>query len=238
VIEVNSGPAHDAETGARWDAATLMAVGLCAAALSVIVAVVGIGEGHLLHLVTSHREHWTVSAARTLTVVGDPSALIVSSLLAAAALYWCTHRIVMALTPISALLVAGAVTKVGKDLIGRARPPLALHLVVEGGNSTPSGHATDATAFFVAIALVVGMIAWAHPLVGRVASVVAVVFAIGVGSSRLELGVHWPLDVAAGWLLGLGVAIGVVEVGAALDARLHHYPTSGAPAKKDEVVVV
>jgi membrane-associated phospholipid phosphatase len=235
---VNSGPAHDAETGARWNAATLIVVGLCAAALSVIVGVADIGEGHVLHLVTSHREHWTVSAARTVTVVGDPPVLIVSSLLAAAALYWWTHRIVIALTPLAALLVAGAVTKVGKDLIGRARPPLALHLVVEGGNSTPSGHATESTAFFVAIALVVAMIAWAHPRVGRVASVVAVLLAIGIGSSRLELGVHWPLDVAAGWVLGLGVAIGVVELGAALDGRLHHYPTPGAPAKKDEVVVV
>jgi membrane-associated phospholipid phosphatase len=231
---MNSGPVHDAETRARWHVAALLAVGLGATALAIIIAVVDIGEGHVLHLVTSHRAHWTIAAGKGFTRAGSLPVLILLGLLAAAVVYWWTRRIAVALSPMAALLVAVAVTKGGKALIGRARPPVDIQLVLAGGNSTPSGHATESTALLVAIALVIAMIAWAHPLVGRVACILAVLVAIGVGLSRLELGVHWPLDVVAGWLLGLGVAIGAVAVGVALDGRFHQV----TPPKKEQAVLV
>jgi membrane-associated phospholipid phosphatase len=225
---VNSGPAYDAQTRARRDAATGIALALVLASLSMVVADALSSERRVLLFFTSHRGHWSVDAAKTVTVVGDGPILLVLSLLAAIALWLWKRRGALALSPFVALLVARLVTRIGKAAIGRARPPVALHLIAESGNSTPSGHATEATALFVALALVIAMLAWREPIVGRVASALAVLLAIGIGLSRVELGVHWPLDLVAGWLLGLGAAVAVVELGAAIDSR----------TKKDQVVLV
>ena len=64
------------------------------------------------------------------------------------------------------------------------------------------------------------MLAWRQPIVTRVVSAFAVLLSIGIGLSRVEIGVHWPLDVVLGWILGLGIAVVTVEVGAAVDHRL------------------
>ena len=226
---MNSGPAYDAQTRARRDAATGIALALILAGLSIVVAVSVSSERRVLLFFTSHRGRWTVNAAKAATFAGDAPVLLILSLVAATALWRWKHRAALALSPLVALLVAGLLTKIGKAAVGRTRPPVALRLIAESGNSTPSGHATEATALFVALALVIAMLAWREPIVSRVASALAVLLAIGIGLSRLELGVHWPLDVVAGWLLGLGVAVGVVEVGAAVDR---------SRTEKDQVVLV
>jgi undecaprenyl-diphosphatase len=68
----------------------------------------------------------------------------------------------------------------------------------------PSGHAMTAT-------VVCGLLLWLlhHHGVGgtvrRTALAVAVVSVLGVGLTRVWLGVHWPSDVVGGWLLGATV---------------------------------
>ena len=63
-------------------------------------------------------------------------------------------------------------------------------------SSFPSGHAASAAAFTTAVAL-------ESPLAGAALAPVAV----AVGYSRVHTGVHWPSDVAAGMLLGSGIAL-------------------------------
>lgn len=63
-------------------------------------------------------------------------------------------------------------------------------------SSFPSGHAASAAAFTTAVAL-------ESPLAGAVLAPVAA----AVGYSRVHTGVHWPSDVAAGMLLGSGIAL-------------------------------
>jgi undecaprenyl-diphosphatase len=64
-------------------------------------------------------------------------------------------------------------------------------------SSFPSGHAASAAAFTTAVAL-------ESPLAGAALAPVAA----AVAYSRVHTGVHWPSDVAAGMLLGTGIALG------------------------------
>ena len=114
---------------------------------------------------------------------------------------------VVAAAPAIALGVAALLADVAKRLVDRGRPPVSLRLVVEGEPSFPSGHATNATAVYLTLGLVLAVFVFRRPL-SRIAVVAgAASLAAAVGASRLVLGVHWPSDVLAGWALGTVVAL-------------------------------
>ncbi|CAK0776412.1 Peptidase A8 [Gammaproteobacteria bacterium] len=91
-----------------------------------------------------------------------------------------------------------------KPMLDFPRPPLALqgalHVIgaPEYHHSLPSGHAT--------FAMLVGASFW--PLLGRFRPL-AVFFVLWVGLSRISLGMHFPADVVAGYLLSLTVVLAV-----------------------------
>lgn len=105
-----------------------------------------------------------------------------------------------------------------KRTVCRDRPCVALSGVTARVFGTPhdysfpSGHSAGTFAFTVFIALAI-----AHsslPKATRIALVaVLLVLAVGVGISRIVLGVHFPGDVAAGAVLGSAVAL--------IGARIH-----------------
>jgi membrane-associated phospholipid phosphatase len=110
-------------------------------------------------------------------------------------------------TPLVLLVAASAgslaMTIAGKDLIGRARPPLSDAVPpYEHSPSFPSGHTLNAT-------VVVGTIVYLLLLrqsrvVTRVWTIVAgTLFVVSVGISRVFLGHHWTTDVLGAWALGL-----------------------------------
>lgn len=147
-----------------------------------------------------HRTDTWTRLAKAVSTAGDTTSVAIYATLATVVLAWRRYWEQAILIAIAAL-GAGALTYFGKLLIGRDRPPVIDHLVTETNHSYPSGHALGST-------VVVGiLVAVALPYWGRVARVAAVsigtVFVIAVGLSRLYLGVHWPTDVLAGWLVGL-----------------------------------
>lgn len=108
--------------------------------------------------------------------------------------------------PQSAILIAlssgGAALmfNVEKLIVGRPRPPVD-HLVAATHSSFPSGHATVAAAFYLALAIV--FLARRPHGAAVIASVTATVLLIaGIALSRVYLGVHYPTDVAGGTLFG------------------------------------
>jgi undecaprenyl-diphosphatase len=107
---------------------------------------------------------------------------------------------------VTADLAADGLSRVLQAWIGRDRPPLVspeprplVH--VPGSGAFPSGHA--ATAFASATVL-----AWAW----RPLAVPAFVLAAAIAWSRVYVGVHWPLDVLGGAILGVAVATALLRL--------------------------
>ena len=107
---------------------------------------------------------------------------------------------------LDALFVAGTVggyavlTLVGKGLVQRQRP-VAFFRVPESGYSFPSGHTTASTATYLLLAVILTRLEMRRS--ARIAAFcLAALIALATGVSRVYLGVHWPSDVLAGWMLG------------------------------------
>ncbi|GAA1376505.1 phosphatase PAP2 family protein [Streptomyces beijiangensis] len=88
-----------------------------------------------------------------------------------------------------------------KAAVGRARPQWPDPVDSAHYASFPSGHAMTAT---VSIGLLLWLLRRSRPSapVWRTAVAAAAVSVVGVGLTRLYLGVHWASDVLGGWLLG------------------------------------
>jgi undecaprenyl-diphosphatase len=92
-----------------------------------------------------------------------------------------------------------------KGLVGRPRPVIVPHLTEAGGASFPSGHAFNSAVVYIAIALAFATLS-ARESVRLTIIGTAIFISLIVAWSRVWLGVHFPSDVAAGWLGGAGWA--------------------------------
>jgi undecaprenyl-diphosphatase len=148
-------------------------------------------DHHLERWIVAHRAGWLDPVFVDLTRVGT-SGLVWLALALALALRW-RRPSIFVLTAIAdgaADLFASLI----KDAVARPRPRLDALVALPHTHSFPSGHA--ATSFACATVLAV--------LVPRV-RIPAFVLAAAIGYSRLYVGVHYPLDVLAGAVLGVGV---------------------------------
>ncbi|MFI6339876.1 phosphatase PAP2 family protein [Streptomyces sp. NPDC050535] len=145
---------------------------------------------------------WTDTLRLLSDWVWDPLTLrVVVALLT----LWLLHRRAWRLAAWSAVtaVAGGLIGLLVKVVVERARPSLEDPVAHAPGFSFPSGHAMTATTSFAILLLVL------LPMVPRAWRVacwcVAVLSVLGVGFTRVALGVHWFSDVVGGWLLGLTV---------------------------------
>lgn len=120
---------------------------------------------------------------------------------------WCAFRG----RPELALFVAIAATS---DLVNTplkwlfesARPPLELHAVIEfaDGLGYPSGHTSGAVLVYGAVLLAVPL-TLRSPAARWAVRLTCLVLMLLIPWSRMRLGVHWPSDVAGGYLFGVGI---------------------------------
>lgn len=155
-------------------------------------------DSSITNWVVAHRTHAVTTLARLFSTLGSqwvltPVTALVTVLLVVRRRFVAAGFLVV--TWGGAILLYNLI----KHAVHRMRPPMDIWLTNVGRTTSfPSGHATQSMATFTALALVVG--AW-WPGARWPARVVAVVLALGVGWSRVYLGVHWTTDVVAGWLI-------------------------------------
>ncbi|MFB7292338.1 phosphatase PAP2 family protein [Actinacidiphila glaucinigra] len=164
-----------------------------------------------LHAVAVRHSGWT-RLNRVLTDwVWDP---LTMRLLLLAAVVWLLVRREnrQALWLVLAGTLGWVLQQAAKALVGRERPRWPDPVDSAAFAAFPSGHATTA-------ALVCGALLWL--LLLRVparspwcvaACAVAFVSVVGVGFTRVYLGVHWPSDVLGGWLLAAAVLTGTAAL--------------------------
>ncbi len=107
----------------------------------------------------------------------------------------------------ASVISGGIIVYVLKVVVGRARPSL-WDTEWYWGPSFPSGHTLVVAAFATATVIIVHRI-W--PGSRNFAMLIALIWVLSVGISRLVLGVHWPTDVLASICIGmfLPLAIGI-----------------------------
>ena len=170
------------------------------------VSIIGSGEADAMRSLAEQRSQTLIETARVITWAGSgfvlvPLAVVYCLVLGRAGL-WREAAAV-------ALSLGGAtlIYDLTKALTSRPRPSVE-HLQAVTGSSFPSGHATQASAFWLSLVLVLRATR-VTPVALRVAGVLATALVLGVAWSRVYLGVHYPSDVVAGVILGSGWALWV-----------------------------
>lgn len=107
---------------------------------------------------------------------------------------------------VATVVLADLASEALKSFYGRPRPELVPHGSFVYSSSFPSGHSTLSAATYLTLAM---LIASLEPNRGtkRLVFILAVGLVLGIGFSRIYLGVHWPSDVLAGWCLGSAFAL-------------------------------
>lgn len=162
-------------------------------------------DRHLDRWVVGHRVGWLNPVFVALTRVGSGGVVWIAIAIILA-LLWRRPGIIVRV--LAADLAAGLITYGLKLAVGRDRPPSLYPrprplIGTPHDPSFPSGHA--ASAFACAATL-----AWALPRY----RIPLFVLAAGVAWSRVYVGVHYPLDVLVGALIGLAVATALRMLGA------------------------
>jgi membrane-associated phospholipid phosphatase len=195
------------ETPAAPRAPIAVIAGLIAATLLLgIVVRAGVGgsaERAMMHAM-AFREDRTpdalIAAARWISWFGNTEQRTILVMLFSGWLVWKKRSLaalVVAVVPALTLVLTSAL----KEMFDRARPTIVPRIDQVTELSFPSGHASNAAATFVLLALV---LPGQSP---RMRMALAITGAVLIGWSRVALGVHWPSDVVGGWLLGIAFAL-------------------------------
>jgi len=148
---------------------------------------------------------WAEEMGRDATALGGNTILILFTI--AVFGFLAVHRRWQDAVIIAVSVVTGVIFSLFlKELFDRPRPELVPHLSHTVTSSFPSGHSMLAAVTYLTIGIMAAEMAdnrrqAFYPLV------VALILSVIVGLSRLHVGVHWPSDVLAGWIIGAAWAL-------------------------------
>lgn len=136
-----------------------------------------------------------------ITQLGSPVANV---LIAVVAVYlWRIREWPLLWTWLGATLGGKVIEYVLKDTVHRTRPQYAAAYLNGRSYSFPSGHTMGSTICYLFIAYVVALRPNVSARMRRLAFAIAALIIVAVAFSRLYLGVHYPSDVAGGFVAGL-----------------------------------
>lgn len=144
--------------------------------------------------------HWLQNYFENMTSLGSLAVLATIVFFTVLLLYLAKRSAAAGFLALSAF-GAWCISNVVKTLVNRPRPPIVPHLVEVHDASFPSGHSTVSAATYLALALIgtaLGSIPAHRPIFYGAAALVVIM----IGMSRVYLGVHYPSDVLAGWIIG------------------------------------
>ena len=166
------------------------------------------------------RSGWLDDAAVAASALSDPLIAIISIPIVSLILWVAGFRVDAAVLLL--VYLPQGINLGLKELVDRPRPELSLIVSPPTDTSFPSGHSVHAFLFFgLLIFMVRSSISQVQLRLGIQALLGAMI--LGVGASRVYLGVHWPSDVAGGYLLG---ALGVVSLLKVRERAFYWFPTS------------
>jgi undecaprenyl-diphosphatase len=174
-----------------------------AAAFAALAIVASAGDGGrladadrtLFEVARAHRSGARTAAARTISALAEPAVVYPVLIAAGAAARKSGWQ--RAYAPCLVVGSGAAARQILSRVIARQRPPAEAWLTTPEGYSLPSKHTTLAV-------MAVGACVRALGIRGAAAQAAPLLTAVGVGASRVYLGVHWPADVVAGWLFAEG----------------------------------
>jgi undecaprenyl-diphosphatase len=148
---------------------------------------------------------WLVSAALDITALGSPTVIGLTVIAVSGFLVlhgmW-RNGLFVAFAAGSAFVIDEAL----KQFFQRARPDVVPHLRDVVTMSFPSGHALMSAVVYLTLGALSMRIA-GRQLTRFYCMAIAMLITALVGASRVYLGVHYPTDVIAGWLIGLSWAL-------------------------------
>ena len=143
---------------------------------------------------------WIESTLIDLTALGGPTVLgLVVAAVAGFLLLQGRYRsaLVILIAAATGELLNGAL----KSLLMRPRPDIVPHLRIAYETSFPSGHAMNSAIIYLTLgAMLMRMTQKRLTKIYCLALAMLLTFLVGV--SRVYLGVHYPTDVLAGWMVG------------------------------------
>jgi undecaprenyl-diphosphatase len=144
---------------------------------------------------------WLAEVGRDLTALGGIAVLVLA--IASVAGFLAIQRAYRMLVVLLVSTLSGiSVSLLMKQFFDRPRPDIVPHLSQVYTNSFPSGHSMMSAIVYLTLAALVTPVLRSFWIRFYVIAV-AVVLTVLIGISRVYMGVHYPMDVVAGWAAGL-----------------------------------
>jgi undecaprenyl-diphosphatase len=160
---------------------------------------------------------WLRGGALDITALGGPTVLGLATLAI------CGFLILQAMARTAAFVFVATtggwvLNEILKEIFQRARPVVVPHLQAVMSLSFPSGHAMNSAAVYLTLGALLMRVADRRVTKFYCMSM-AMLATFLVGVSRIYLGVHYPTDVLAGWLVGMMWALACWTVERRIEGR-------------------